>query len=227
MNKTKRIHELDIIRGLAVIGMVIYHYYFILEYYQYADVDILHGQFLYLARAVQFSFLGLVGISLAISTKSVKAQWIRALKLMGVALIVTIATAIFAPHAYVKFGILHHISVAIFIFAPISKRPKLALGLGIAAYFIGDFLRGYASASWPLIFLGTASKNFYALDHFSIFPWIGVSLIGIFIGGTIYKNKKGKLNLEIPYLAFLGRHTLLIYMIHVPILLGIAKLIYK
>ncbi len=226
MSKTNRINELDILRGLAVIAMVIYHYFFILEYFQYGDYDMFHGWLNYTARFAQYSFLGLVGITLAISKKTTKQQWLRSLKLIPFAFMVTLATAIFAPAVYVKFGILHHIAVSIFLLAPISKKPKLALALGVIALILGDFLRSFASASWPLIFLGTGSKNFYALDHFAIFPWIGVTLIGIFIGGTFYKKKKGKINLEIPPLTLIGRHSLLVYMIHVPILLAITFAIF-
>lgn len=226
MKKINRINELDILRGLAVIGMITYHYFFILEYFQYADVDILHGWLFIMARFVQFSFLGLVGISIAISTKSVKQQWVRALKVMLLALVVTLATAIFAPHAYVKFGVLHHIAVSIFLLAPISKKPKLALIFGLLAIIIGQYLETITSASWPLILLGSKTKEFAALDHFAIFPWIGVTLIGIFIGNTLYKNKTGLLKFKVPFLEFLGRHTLILYMIHVPILLVIAKLLF-
>lgn len=227
MNKQKRIHELDILRGLAVIGMIIFHYYFMMDYFGVGIYDVYHCPLLILARFVQFSFLGLVGVSLAISTKNIKQQWLRAFKVIMFAFVVTLATAIFAPQVYVKFGILHHLAVAIFLLSPISKKKYTSLILGVFAIAFGFFLRTKASASWILILLGVTPINFAALDHFSIFPWIGVILIGIFIGNAFYKDKTGFIKKSIAPLELIGRHTLVIYMIHVPIIYGIIEFILK
>ena len=64
-------------------------------------------------------------------------------------------------------------------------------------------------------------------DYVPIFPWMGVFLMGMYLGthfilsGALVQGDRlsdGKI-LALP--AWLGRHSLLIYMIHQPILLGL------
>ena len=103
MKSPQRFAIIDVLRGAAVIGMIVYHWFFILDYFGAAQIAITQGLWLLLARGVQFIFLGLVGISLALSRyRSVgsvkifyKKQLGRLLFIVGSAVLVTLATALF------------------------------------------------------------------------------------------------------------------------------------
>ena len=70
------------------------------------------------------------------------------------------------------------------------------------------------------------------LDYFPIFPWFGLYLIGMSMGSIFYPGGKRKGELKpphipvVPVICFAGRHSLLIYLIHQPIIVGILLLIY-
>ena len=64
-------------------------------------------------------------------------------------------------------------------------------------------------------------------DFFPIFPWLFVFLAGAFLGRYV---KEGRFppflyKTHIRALAFVGRHSLLIYLAHQPLLFGILTLI--
>ena len=83
--------------------------------------------------------------------------------------------------------------------------------------------------SFPwLIWLGIKQEGVYMVDYYPILPWFGLALLGIFVGYTLYPQ--GVRRFSLPNLAslpplrglrFLGRHSLLIYVIHQPILIGL------
>jgi uncharacterized membrane protein len=79
--------------------------------------------------------------------------------------------------------------------------------------------------SW-LLWLGFIPKNFYTFDYWPILPWFGVTLIGIFFGNSLYKNGRRNFKIKdlsnlsiVKVLAFLGRKSLTIYLIHQPLLI--------
>jgi uncharacterized membrane protein len=76
--------------------------------------------------------------------------------------------------------------------------------------------------------LGITTTNYPAVDHFPIFPWLGVVLLGVFLGNLLYSEDVRRFQLPdwgdtLPCssLEFLGRHSLLIYMVHQPLLVGL------
>lgn len=228
-NKKQRFSELDILRGFAVVGMIIYHYFFIQRFYGISEVNIYSGWWLILARYVQFSFLGLAGISMAISRKSVFVQWKRAFNILIAAVIVNIATYVVIPENFVRFGILHLIALSIFVLAPISNRKYLSLIIGFLSLAGGYLLKQMTSGNLLMMIIGTKTASFSAVDHFPIFPWLSIVAFGIFLGNTLYNREKLKplINLtdnsiSVRFFTFLGRHSLIIYLLHVPVILLIT-----
>ena len=59
-----------------------------------------------------------------------------------------------------------------------------------------------------------------SVDHFSIIPWISLILIGILLGHSLYKHKPKLLSKNIKEttivksLAFVGKHSFSLYIIH-------------
>jgi len=82
------------------------------------------------------------------------------------------------------------------------------------------------SSNW-LFWLGFPTPQFYSSDYFSIIPWIFMFFFGVFLGRysrigkfpSVFKKK------FFSPLDFVGRHALIIYILHQPILLGLFMLI--
>jgi uncharacterized membrane protein len=69
-------------------------------------------------------------------------------------------------------------------------------------------------------------ENFVTFDYFPIFPWFGVTLLGIYFGNLFYENGKRQFTIKdmsnnsiIKFLTFLGRNSLFIYLGHQPLLI--------
>lgn len=215
-----RILELDFMRGLAVLGMIVFHYYFTLDFYGIQQHDVTEGGWHVLGQFVRFTFLALVGISVTFSQNNNK----RAFVILLCAMAITLASYLFQPDMYVRFGILHLIAVSIFLIAPLKNHPRTALILGIIAIFSPILLLQFSSQSLALIILGVQPLGFSSFDFFPIFPWIAIPLFGIFFGNMLYKNKKPLIPNEIfqkrllvPVCIF-GKNALVVYMIHIPII---------
>ncbi len=117
-------------------------------------------------------------------------------------------------------------------FVVLKVRPYVPLVFGLICIVLSPFvsmLRGPAF----LIPFGITYNGFATLDYEPLIPWFGVVLLGVSLGLVIYKNgvRQGLLTLlgEMPRilapLCFLGRHTLIIYLVHVPIIIGVLFLL--
>lgn len=219
----KRFQEIDLFRGIAVVGMIIYHALFALNFLNILYTNILSDIWLPYARFVQFTFLGLVGVSMAISKKNYTEQVKRALKILAGALLVTVFTYIAARDYFVMFGILHFITVSILIVAAIKNKKHMGLIFGLAAISIWLFIKDIEATNILLFIIGFKNTTIAALDYFPIFPWIAVPCFGLEIGHYLYRDNAPIIDTKCPKflspVLFLGRHSFLIYLIHVPIIL--------
>ncbi|MFH1284861.1 MAG: heparan-alpha-glucosaminide N-acetyltransferase [Candidatus Peregrinibacteria bacterium] len=221
MPSHKRFSEIDIWRGTALVGMIIFHFFFILNYFNIFASAMREGGWLVLARFVQFSFLFLVGISLALAGRSYKKQFKRALMVFGLGMIISLVTFIFAPDEYVKFGMLHLIGVSIFVLSFMADKKYLPLMFGIGIFVISFFISKIPTSSIILFAVGLKGDSIASLDYFPVFPWMGIAAFGVSFG-NIYKNFRSKFDFQpkktnpLNSLSFLGRHTLLIYMAQIP-----------
>lgn len=242
---SKRFIEIDLLRGMAVLGMMIFHLFFVLDYFEVVANEMYEGFWLVLARSVQFVFLGLVGVSLALSKQKAMfqdesgrgntknfyfRQAKRAFLVFAMAMLVTLFTYAAVPGAYVKFGILHFIALSIFLLMFLAGRKWLNLFLGIAAFLIALWIKNI-EVTTPLLYpFGFDFVGINTLDYFPIFPWISVPLFGILLGNVFYAGFQRRLWVRrFAYfesgffgkrsVLFLGKHALLIYMLHIPIIL--------
>lgn len=227
-----RFLSIDLLRSFAIIGMIIFHFAFVLDFLGYKEIPIQKGFWLLLARTVQFTFLSLVGISMRICYQNnpknfFSKQSKRAIKILLLATLVTISTLIFTPQYFIKFGILHHIATAIILLIPLSRFPKTSLLLALATQLLSPIINATTTSFIPAYFLGFQVPSVGpSLDYFPILPWISISLLGIFIG-SFFKTKTApapKHQQKIFHiLSYPGKKSLLIYMIHIPIILLILK----
>ncbi len=231
----KRLEGLDIFRGLAIFFMVIYHFSYDLNYFHFISVDMNHTHGFLIARyTIMSMFLLSVGISLALTHRD-SIQWQsvrkRTIHLTLASLLVTIATYIIFPNSWVYFGILHFILVASLLLLPLIHLPKVSL---ILALFI---LLGSATNTLNMHQLFTLVQSplmlpTYSEDLVPLFPWFAVVLLGAVsvhynLHTKLFKQKIFSYNTPLhKLLKKMGQHSLLIYLLHQPILFGAFELYF-
>lgn len=224
----ERIAWLDALRGLAILLMVVYHLLFDLEYLGIADTAIGSLPLMIFQRSIGTLFLLLVGISLTVSESRNKEGYGKYVKrasgLFAVALIISLATWIYPHEGFIKFGIIHLIAVSVLIAPFFFRLGPLNLVAGALIILAGSYFNSFYVDADYLFWLGLISKNYFALDHYPIAPWFGIVLFGIYAGSKALPAGNDMVMPRISHfglLEFLGRHSLAIYLIHQPILIGI------
>lgn len=229
----KRVIWVDALRGLAVMLMVGYHFCFDLNYFGVIHQDFNESLFWLSARAVIVSlFLSLVGISLVLaSARRGRHFWIRESRLLSAAIAVSIGSYLMFPQSFIYFGILHFILVASLIGSFLLELYWVNLVMGCAILGFGlNYSNRVFDQPW-LQWIGLMTHKPYTEDYVPIFPWLGVVLIGIFVGKLFFENLKPGWLLEdakaLQFPALLGRHSLAIYLLHQPILIGTLYLLIQ
>ena len=233
---SKRFWEIDVLRGVAIIMMIIYHLSYDLYFLAGAPIKINSLPWTLFQRTTASLFLLLVGISLTISYSKAKEKYSekelflknlkRGTKILAWGAVITIFTLIFLTNGVILFGILHLIGVSIIISFPLLDYKYKNLALGLIVILIGIYLSNFTFATTYLLWLGFEPNSFFSFDYFPILPWYGVVLIGIFLGNLIYPESKRRFdvpdfsgNIISKVLSFLGKHSLKIYLIHQPIII--------
>ena len=148
--------------------------------------------------------------------------------LIGCAAVVTVTSVILFPRAPVYFGILHSIALCSVIGLPMRRFVFPNLLLGGLIITIGSTIQSAYFDSRTLNWIGMSETLPATLDHRPLFPWMGVVLLGIAAGNTLLERRmpappaQGVLARGI---SFLGRHTLFLYMAHVPVLIALMRTI--
>jgi uncharacterized membrane protein len=134
------------------------------------------------------------------------------------------------PQRFIYFGILHCIAVASVLARPLAGQPAPALGLGIVAIVAGLTLRHPFFDARATSWLGFTTVKPPTEDFVPLFPWLGVVLAGIWLGHALLRRDFAPiapLARTPSALRWLGRHSLAIYMVHQPLLLGILWLVLR
>jgi uncharacterized membrane protein len=229
-----RIGGIDSLRGLAIVAMIAYHFTFDLRYFGAVRADFENDPFWLGARvAIVSSFLLLVGVSLVLAREFnvPTARFARRVALIALcALAATLGSYVVFPERFIYFGILHCIAVASVLARPLAGRPQLALALGAAAITAGLVLShpffDTRAASW----IGFNTVKPPTEDFVPLFPWFGVVLLGIALGHGLVRRDFAPVALlaQAPKaLRWLGRHSLVVYMLHQPVLLGLLWLVLR
>lgn len=232
--KNKRIYWVDQWRGLAIILMIVYHIAYYLGYLEIRWIDQSSLFWFLEVNFVRISFLLTVGISLYLSQKKyrhffdfLKRHVIRATKLFLIAMAITLATWFLDKANVVLFGILHLISFGIFLGAFLTRTAFFSILFGLLSFYLGVAFTSIQSNNPYLMPFGITTPNFQTFDYFPLFPWIGFVFLGIAFAHLLDHFgllKQSKNRPQLKNLEFMGRHALLIYLVHQPVLFGILWL---
>ena len=216
-----RIDELDSLRATALGMMLVSNFVTDLDYFGIMEV-VKGDQWWWLARVTAFLFVSISGVSYFLAHQKeydFTKTFDRTKRLIFFAFLITIVTYIFEPSAYVRFGVLHLLALASIIAFPVARKPTYAMGIGISLLLIP------LSSNSNLVWLGLQETGTFAVDYFPLNPWLGIFFICLAISSQIYPDGKPLFNFKWPerWLWF-GRNTLIIYVLHQPILIGILIL---
>lgn len=237
---------LDTIRGVTLLSMIAFHGAWDLVYIYGVDWSFYRGPYAYIwQQSICWTFIFLSGFCANLGKKHLK----RGLMVFGGGLLVTIVTLVAMPENRVVFGVLTLLGSCMLLVA-LTERflQKLPAGVGLLSSAVLFFLtrnvndgflgfEGIRLVKLPGIlyqglfqtYLGFPAPSFYSTDYFSLIPWLFLFMAGYYTCRMV--KEKGRLSkpaflLRIEPFAFLGRHSLLIYLLHQPLLYFLFMLLF-
>ncbi len=241
MDRGLRFIEIDSIRGVAIILMVIYHIIYNLSFLGISNnIDPHSIVSLAVGRSAAILFIFVAGVSLSLShSRYIKmngrspgpGKYInRGSRIFVYGLMITLVTYLMLDKGTVIFGILHLIGLSVILAYPFLGRGKQNIYIGIMMIASGIYMMGLSFGTGWLLWLGLRPVGIFMLDYFPIFPWFGLVRLGMYAGERHYGGYERRF--WIPdisqsnvarKLSYLGRHSLLIYLVHQPIIIAVLS----
>lgn len=223
----QRLAPVDAMRGGAIVAMICYHFGFDLNYlgwiHQQLNID---GRWLAARALILGTFLFTAGFSLALAEgQQLTRKLIRIGKISAAALLVTAGSWLVFPASAIYFGTLHAIALMSLLLLLSPMRGGTACLSGLVIIWLGN---AYANSIFDhpaLAWIGLMSHKPLTEDYVPMLPWFGVCLIGYAAAKALIRHKLlgrlAKIRCSPRSLQWLGRHSLAIYLLHQPLLLGI------
>ena len=241
---SKRYGLIDTLRGFALVNMVLFHLCY--------DIFVVYGRdvqwwtypgVVVWERFICVSFILLSGVSLHFSHHAYR----RGLIINACGLLITLVTVLVMPEQAVWFGVLNLIGCAMLLgrlCKPLlDKIPPVigaagslllfAIFYGVPERYMGFFnikLIGVPELFYRFgyaAFLGFPDAGFRSTDYFPLIPWFFMFLLGYFLWALTARYHGEELFRKgIRPLSFLGRHSLIVYMLHQPVLMGVCVLLF-
>ncbi len=241
--EAKRPHYdlLDTVRGLCILSMVAYH-----GMYDLVDIIGLGAPWYtglpgYIwQQSICWTFILLSGMCWQLSRHHVK----RGLLLVGCGAAITLVTWLVMPSQRILYGVLNLLGLSALLLIPLEKVfRKIPAWAGLAgALLLFALTRNVSRGSLgfeglvlcPLpewlyttdlfAVVGFHSPSFWSTDYFPLLPWFFLFCAGYFLWSGLSKSSRAKelLQTGVRPLSFLGRHSLVIYLLHQPVLMGVT-----
>ena len=186
------------------------------------------------------SFILISGFSFSLGKHHLR----NASVVFGLGLLITVITCLFVPDMRIIFGILTFLGTAMFIMIPLDRAFQKIGGSTKACWVIfalcaAAFLFTYRTGSgylgmepdmmirlperlysgYFMTFLGFMQKGFFSTDYFPLIPWLFLYFCGYFLHKIIIGSAAERfLTHGIKGIRYIGRHSLIIYLVH-PVIL--------
>ena len=231
---------LDTVRGVCILSMVAYH-----GMYDLVDIFGLPSAWYtglpgYIwQQSICWTFILLSGLCWQLSRRHVK----RGLLLVGCGAAITLITWLVMPSQRILYGVLNLLGLSALLLIPLDKvfrKIPAWAGLGGALLLFAltkNVSRGslgfeglvlcrlprWLYATDLLAVVGFPSPSFWSTDYFPLLPWFFLFCAGYFLWGLLSQSERAKELLApgVRPLSFLGRHSLVIYLAHQPVLMGV------
>ena len=232
-NFKSRIWELDALRGVCILCVIVVHFLFDLSFFGGLSLT-LPAWYVFLQEYGGTIFVVLSGVCVTLGSKSVR----RGLIVFACGMLITAVTygmyrlGMSGADVVVKFGVLHLLGVCMLVYPAFKKLPPAMLTvLGLVIAITGYAIRGVVVPQHWLFPLGLTYEGFTSSDYFPLFPQLGYFLIGAAIGKTAYREKKTLLPGSFQktgiarFFCWCGRQSLFIYLLHQPIVYGLLEFV--
>ena len=231
-----RLQLFDYGKGVAILLMIGVHTVYILAMAGLLPVELVNslGNIL-VSRAIVITFIVCSTIILwyrsseTASTSAWRSTLLRqVVKLALAAGVVTFATSIVFPGSGVVFGILHLLTLATLINGVLFRLriPPLWYGLlGVLVLILGNWLLSLTFTSTGWEWLGFTSSHFASIDYVPLLPWLGVTWLAVPAAPRLIQlarqlQEDHTQNTRWEWIAWCGRHSLTLYLLHAPIIFG-------
>lgn len=230
---SSRLYALDVVRGVAIAGVVLFHLVWDLDFTGFLPPGIAsHWLWIAFGRTLAGSFMFLVGVSLVLAHgRGIRwKSFARRTAVIALAAIaITVATYQIFPAAFVFYGILHAIVIASVVGLLVLRWPVWAVvAVAILIWALPFFYSSSLFDTRWLAWTGFAQTPPASNDLVPVFPWLGITFVGIFIarigrryGWERFLGTKPRTTAAGRFMVWLGRHSLIIYLLHQPVLLAI------
>ena len=244
--KAGRLAGLDTIRGITLLSMMLYHTCWDLVFLFGKKIPGYSGVGGYVwQQSICWTFILLAGFCWSLGSHHLK----RGLIVFGSGILITFVTLLVMPESRVIFGVLTLIGSCMLLLIPMEKLLlKLRAEIGLAGSFLLFLLfrnvnTGYLGfENWNILklpdgfyenlfttYLGFPQKGFFSADYFSLLPWFFLFLTGFYLYQLVQKNHMMEKLFSWRVLGFdvIGRHSLLIYLLHQPVVFGISWMLFQ
>ena len=237
---TQRLDALDVLRGLALLWMSVYHFCYDLNQFGHLRLDFYHDAFWTWQRSAivgLFLFCSGLGQASAVWTgQSWRRFWRRWMQLACCALLVSAGSYAVAPQSFIYFGVLHGIALMLIVARCSAHAGNGLWPLGAMAiavpFMAADWIAGSGYAALfnapALNWLGLISEKPVTDDYVPLLPWLGVMVWGLAAGSWLLRRRPSWLQWNAPRpmrpLALIGRWSLTVYMLHQPLMVGALTL---
>ncbi len=246
MKGAARYALLDALRGFCLLSMIAYHAVY--------DLVVLYGVQLpwyfntpgYLwQQSICWGFILLSGVSWHFGRSPLK----RGLLVSACGLIITLVTALFMPSQRIVMGVLSLLGASALLMIPLNRAllrvdPRLSAGASAALFFLTrNVSEGFLGFKGLRLFqipdflytlpggfiLGLPNQGFYSSDYFALMPWFFLFSFGHFFwrGLSGQSRLKAALRFDLPVLSLLGRKSLIIYLLHQPLIMLVLTAVLR
>lgn len=244
--KAGRLAGLDTIRGITLLSMMLYHTCWDLVFLFGKKISGYSGLGGYVwQQSICWTFILLAGFCWSLGHHHLK----RGLIVFGSGILITFVTLLVMPESRVIFGVLTLIGSCMLLLIPMEKLLlKLRAEIGLVGSFLLFLLfrnvnTGYLGfENWNILklpdgfyenlfttYLGFPQKGFFSADYFSLLPWFFLFLTGFYLYQLVQKNHMMEklFSWRVPGFDVIGRHSLLIYLLHQPAVFGISWMLFQ
>lgn len=233
---------LDELRGLDLISMMLYHACWDLMYLFGIKMDWYAGTLGQVwQQSICWVFILLSGFCVPFGRHTLR----RGAVVFAAGAAVTAVTLLFMPESRVVFGVLTFLGTAMLltgVLEPLLQKIPPAAGLAVSAALFAlccPVSSGWVDfGGWKLLlprrlyanhltaFFGFYPEGFFSTDYFPLLPWLFLFWVGYFLHKVVGRSRMEPLRRSVcPPLGWLGRHSLLQYMLHQPVIYGVFSVV--
>ena len=219
--------EIDVLRAVAIVLMVLFHLVYDLKTFAGVSIDYQSPLWFCIGKVSALLFIFISGLSSGFS----RSPFRRGLKVLFCGMGITVVTYLFMKDEYVRFGILHFLGVTMILSPLLIRLHSWTLwGLAGSSVALGFWFSEQVLKTSLLLPFGLMYDGFGSMDYYPLFPYLAMTILGILVYHYLYAQRTGPrftLRKNTELIRWLSRNSLGIYLFHQPLLLLMIFIIYR